>query len=260
MATSGSASNTIGMILQSPRLVCRGAAVTVLGEENRQAAKCKKLTRFIDDIPELYSSYTQEGLTAMEKDYKVERFEEELSGDFLVEHDFSNNLNIERGISPPFKDHYKAVVKKQRENAHPNCAVHKTNTRMSTELVKFTPSGGAQHPSENVSHTSIGSDSGLVRAFLAEVDPDKPVTSDCANVCSAKSIEGKLHRGRIRSISLSCTSLDKQIAVPELQGGSYGTGSDSDDSVGKPNTMRRHSCELAFRHGRISPGFLDVSQ
>ena len=107
-----------------------------------------------------------------------------------------------------------------------------------------------------VSRVSICSEAASVAMVMPEVEPDKPAVSRQSS--HSPGADGRSLGNRARSLSLSCSSLDRKLAEGASDVASTGGGAESDDGGSiESRSLRRHSYELAYQHGRISPTLFD---
>lgn len=257
---------------QSPRNLSRGGATLVASDDGRQGTKCKKLTRFVDDVHTVTSSSN----AVMCGDSVVTRFSSRpgdvptseasprvdiLTGDTLPKAEASVVTDRDRHISFSRGKRHNLSGKINMNN---DIRLQTASTPVMEEM-NFPGSAPAKSdgPSEgavvelcdgSISRVSICSEADSPTCVMPEVETDRPVSSRQSSL--SPSIDGQLLGKRVRSLSLSCSSLDKRLSEGVSDAASAGLESEDSASI-ESRSLRRHSYELAYRHGRISPSLFD---
>lgn len=300
---------------QSPRLnlQClnpRGLGTAQTMEDGRHGTKCKKLTRFVDDV-------AWPGSDDVEASAKGGRRSREEAGGECSRNQRENAScpdDTDASVKPVRKCREEESFRRQREGVtfpgscgvsggvrsdgeRDGCRVRKLSlesrqcgkvsarhsdiaSTRSLPLTSFdvtqlpadkgtqmSGDNGIQLPGDNgTTRVNIASDLGVVVMAIPEVDTDKPVASRQSSISPSHTpIPKPLHHAR--SFSLSHTSLEglslsldcKEGASLSMETGSTGANDNGTHCDSKLRTLRRHSYELAFRHGRISPGLPEDS-
>ncbi|KAK7091632.1 E3 ubiquitin-protein ligase RNF19B-like [Littorina saxatilis] len=237
-------------------------------QDGRQGPKCKKLTRFVDDIQTVTpsSNVVVTGDTGAGCSYAQ-------TGEVSTCH-VSPRVAVYPVMSSSRSDKDRNTSAYRAKRPH-NITAGKVSINNDVPLQTATVSTyretdfpSSSSPVKNasaekatvdnndvaVSRVSICSEVASVRQVLPEVDTDKPVASRQSS--NSPGVDSQSLGNRGRSLSLSCSSLDRKLS--EGAGDISSVGMESEDSAnGEPRSLRRHSYELAYRHGRISPGLFD---
>lgn len=262
---------------QSPRNVSRGGATLVAGDDGRQGAKCKKLTRFVDDV----HTVTPSSSVVICGDSVMAR-PGSRPGD-VPACEVSARVDILTGDCSPKAEATSAATDRDRHSSFTRGKRHSSlsgkvsisnDVRLQTvgtpALQEMSFPGSmpvrSDAPSEGtvveiydgaISRVSICSEVSSAAHVMPQVETDKPVSSRQSS--HSPSIDSQLLGNRGRSLSLSCSSLDKKLS--EGLSDVASTGLESEDSASLDSrSLRRHSYELAYRHGRISPSLFDEAR
>ena len=227
--------------------------------------KCKKTTRFVDDV-HMVSPSCNVVVTGDSASRLTPRNGEGASCTLV-----SPRVDILTSDKPEMEEEPKSIMGqgskrsgslRTRITINNNVPLHtvpvprlrETDFPADTDTAVDATSEGAVLDANEIaiSRISICSETASAVQVMPEVETDRPQPSSLSSShCPAE--VGKFGSGRARSLSLSCSSLDKK-AGSESGNESSGEKERAGEEV---RSLRRHSYELAYKHGRISPGLFD---
>lgn len=269
---------------QSPHAPCRSG----LGEEIKHGTKCKKLTRFVDDVAEITASAACCKLEEVEFSRVESRSRDRRSSEqspLREEPTLGPSMGFKEG--PPVKrscsqgrkegiaDRPKTIclTKEQRQIPQSASLLRKSAVADVNDAEEIKHGGLESGPSEtgtglcgtplenSTSHVTIGRDSG--DAALPEVDTDKPVGPYQSSASTEDASEPQFLGSRGRSLScfsLHKTSLEETAAAGETLSSSTGLTGDKECCRPQQGSIRRHSYEQALQHDQTMPILLKLSQ